>query len=295
MADERRRELRRRRILENSEARREKIFGVTKSTKLAVHSDDETYPENVPVTPAFATSTLLLDANNGIHNILPSQIAASSKTLKNTTLLSDNIATPISSRENTLAGRASEAVPQDVTDRNGAFSRARVGGFVQSNNGLPQNRIPQPKFDDDPRLLNESDFTLRNSFETVDRSSPTISNSNLWIPFILAVLSCFFICSGLGHVVSHSISLPILLYELQSIMRTLYIQTKEPESNTAGLLGASLVLCGVSPLVIGRCQNSLRLLKDVSSSFAVYLVTVVVWQTCYGLPEDDDSIPVEMT
>lgn len=32
MADDRRRELRRRRILENSEARREKIFGVTKSS-----------------------------------------------------------------------------------------------------------------------------------------------------------------------------------------------------------------------------------------------------------------------
>lgn len=37
MADERRRELRRRRILENSDARREKIFGVTKSTQSNEH------------------------------------------------------------------------------------------------------------------------------------------------------------------------------------------------------------------------------------------------------------------
>ncbi|XP_047740536.1 uncharacterized protein LOC125179191 [Hyalella azteca] len=287
MADERRRELRRRKILENSDARRDKIFGLTKSTKLPL-TLDQTNSEEVQSTPLFSTSTPLTGADLSSRPHIPFLL----KPPRTVQDCSNVGTTPLSSRDSTpLVTRHAGSDWQNANDINVIASETRKVNFLLSNNGLSNQKASHSAFLDDPRLSNESDLTLGTSFNG-SRAATNVYTRYIYAfaPCFLALIVCFFLQLELGHVVFNSVALPIILYECHSLATKLYLQNLDQELNNPGLWTAVLAWCGVSHVVISHCLKIIFVLRDLGPSFAMYLVTVVLWHTFLGLPADENIV-----
>lgn len=124
----------------------------------------------------------------------------------------------------------------------------------------------------------------------MDTETPSIKFTELGLlPFVLAVSVCFFITMDMGSVVFNSIVIPFVLFECHQLL-WLSWQRRRAGGTTAGsgggggLLGAALLLCGVRQHVMSRYIAAATAVRTLGSDFAVYLVTVVLWQLTLGLP-----------
>lgn len=235
-------------------------------------------PASVPATPAFATSTPLPGFENKLSTPATVNVATSSKVLHR------NVnSTPLSSRENS---HASDSAPQSYANGNGNGNIPATFDLSNFTNSLPINSSLLAKLLTDNRLANENDFTLGSSFEA-KQAAPQVRKgySQILIPFFLAIVVCFFIYFGLGDVVSNSLAIPFILYAVQEIVRKVFMEREV--QNVSGMLQAAVMLCGVSPKAVETYSKVASLLDSVGSSFSVYFLTVILWQTFIGLPLPD--------
>ncbi|XP_053649223.1 uncharacterized protein [Cherax quadricarinatus] len=269
MADEaRRRELRRKRILENAEERKRKIFGVSINAKDTAE----------PVENAIPT----------INNVLASDPQKkdepdfTSKTFSNSTISSDLGSTSSSNSRNRREctninqsrfanfTRIQNGTVPDLSEQPNHFSR-----LMTTNGGISSNSVQNGRIQEDVQPV-----------DSVERQ-----NSSM-VLIVLALSVCFLLSSNFGYIVSNSISIPFMLWEASHLWcQRNAIQARARSG--AGLFGIALMLCGVQQTTVTIYAHLITIVKCFLEDFALYILTVVFWCTVIGLPGVLQSEPLE--
>ncbi|XP_071552707.1 uncharacterized protein mRpL28 isoform X2 [Panulirus ornatus] len=269
MADEaaRRRELRRRRILENAEERKRKILGATSAANTTTVKDEAEKPQE----PGVSLPNSVL-ANDSQSRGEPSG-SNSCNTSKS----------PINTELHNAAASDNRTASRDYTDIN----QPRLSNTSRIQNGsVPDISEQLLNFN---RLITANGSITPNSLHsgrTQEDVQPIVAPGTLdtfMVPVILALIVCFLLSVNLGYVVSNSISIPFLLWEVQHLWCQRYAIQASSRSG-AGLMGIALMLCGVRQTTVTTYAQLITIVKRFLEDFAVYILTVVLWCTLIGLP-----------
>lgn len=205
--------------------------------------------------------------------------------------------TPVSSRESSLLSH--HLTPATIVSQkpmvddilNPAFEGDNF--MIGSRNGTNRSRMNRNAVISDPRLGKTEDFTLASSFEVPEQQpAHSIKLYELGIlPCLLALFVCFFIYIDLGEVVFNSIVVPFILFEGQQFLwrrwQSSHGDVSAARGRGGGMLGTALLLCGVPQQLVSRYLSLGAAVKILGADFAVYLVTIVIWHSTIGLPQQN--------
>ncbi|XP_068204344.1 uncharacterized protein [Palaemon carinicauda] len=270
MADEaaRRRELRRRRILENAEERKKKIFGTSSGVIL------DTIEDNGKLNAASVqgnTTPLLNNSFQKSEEGNTNDVTYAQDTNRTATNLSD-FHFQNSVRENS---HETEQRPLHFRTENGIESVPEIAEHLRNINNLMTSSAGNASFSTTPnRKLNSCDVQ---SATLVGALSTPI------VPVILALFVCILLSIKLEYVVSNSIALPFLLWEAHHLWCMRHA-IEASSQGVGGLLGLALVLCGVQQSAIRKMTQMSTIFRCVFEDFAFYVLTIVIWYWIIGLP-----------
>lgn len=294
MADEaaRRRELRRKRILENAEERKRKIFGTTlapcdptepqacEDPPVPCLADQQPRPpQTLPARPCAAPS--IDDSQNSLGDSIcppPSVSVAPSHAL----------ATDESTTAAATAATTNRRGPLTSTPKSERHSPTALHPGTRLFNGSPPGPTEQ--------LLNFSRLSAANG----TLGSPGVHEAPLppvpepprspVVPVVLALVVCCLLTFNLGYIVSHSVAFPFLLWEGHSLWcRWQALQTSQ--RGAAGLMAFALMLSGVSQATVASCVILLNIAKCFVDDLSLYMFTVVMWASVVGLPDPSQGQP----
>lgn len=279
MADEasRRRELRRRRILENAEERKKKIFG---TSNIDV---DATKEENVkPAAPDLQDSTQVPSSKVTLN--------CEGESVNNVPHIQDTRTLP------TLNTKELQNSPRfDKGESDDAVEFRPAPNFFRAENGVES--VPEIT----EHLRNINHLLTASASSGLTASPPGKINNDVQsssvigglstpiVPVVLALLVCVLLSVNLGYVVSNSIALPFLLWEAHHLWCCRHV-IEAMSRGVGGLLGLALVLCGLQQSLMSKLTQIITVMKCVFEDFAFYILTIVVWYCFVGLPGSVSSM-----
>ncbi|KAK7081175.1 hypothetical protein SK128_010223 [Halocaridina rubra] len=274
MADEaaRRREIRRRRILENAEERKKKIFGTTASSTLPSPEEKEEC-DNVSnresTQPLSSASTVSLEEGNN-ENVFhlkttPSQVPEVEERHPSAIYNESEHDVDIIETKRAPSFRAENGVDSipDMAEQLKNFNTFLTEGVGSTGMNATQS------------------MTINNDVQSAHSTYGARSSSA--VPVILALFVCILLSVNLGYVVSYSIALPFLLWEVHHLWCQRY-DIAAMSRGMGGLLGLALVLSGVQQSFIHKMAQVFTVIRYVFEDFAFYILTVVTWYCLIGLP-----------
>ncbi|KAK3850225.1 hypothetical protein Pcinc_043060 [Petrolisthes cinctipes] len=305
MADEaeaRRRQLRRRKILENAEERKRKIFGTSNPVSATTDNNNKTIKaQQDDMSPQVALSSAL-------PTNVESSPTSACPTSPSNSVISGGPATPTLDTNTPTLGSLdnNNVVEEDVYPELNETSRLTSDPGVQS---LSERRITSvpgaqngtiPNFRD--QLLNLNSLLTANGNQepgnlqngqfqgeiNLQTASARTFKPSL-VPICIALLVCALLFCNFGYVVSNSISIPFILWEMHHLWSQ-RLSIHSSSRNNSGLWGIALVLCGVKQATISAYALILTIFKCFLEDFALYIFTVVLWHSIIGLPVQDPEV-----
>ncbi|XP_076318065.1 uncharacterized protein LOC143229509 [Tachypleus tridentatus] len=308
----RRREIRRRKILENSEARWQKILDYERSTSKGCSLSSNIIQEkcmNISDEPSqeqpFKLSDQLYSAE---------RTNGSSKTKTDFNLISDAYSNPTElnkqvqqedsvssdnsdwSKSNVVATSGIHADRTNLSSSNFKSSIPFLSTGSHTSNGTlrkrsaASNAFPKKVSDAESRNYSRSkaDGRRRSSctqlvWDTLQLSSLSISSLRALLMLILAGIISFLLLVFSNLPLCQSVFVPFFLAELM-IHVYCYIKGSfkaASRTTSASLVTAALILCGVSSSIISKTSICLNVLQDVSTDFAVYFFTFLVMHVLF--------------
>lgn len=293
MTEDRRRELRRRRILENTESRKDRICGLKK--RVEAETAAAAAAANGAATPVFATSTPITAELQ--QSLAPASAPAPAKT-------------PLTSRDHPgpqphrlLPQPALQPQPQPLLQPQAQppshlqphlQPQLQPHCLTEQQAESPPPDPPRARLGSQPIVHSAStdDFTLSSSFDPNRPSFPTLPNSPPLSPLnerellsgwarvgLLCLLTCFLLSCQLGHVVCHSLLLPLFLYELHAVSTASAAEPSALVGPLAALLTPWQRVAAARVWRVAACGSGVW--RDV----CVYVCVAVLWHATVGLPE----------
>ncbi|XP_013776243.1 calcium signal-modulating cyclophilin ligand-like isoform X2 [Limulus polyphemus] len=298
----RRREIRRRKILENSEARWQKILDYERSTskEKCMNISDEHEPSQ---EQPFKLSDQLYSAErrNGSSktdfNLISD--ASSNPTDLNKQVQQEDSVSPDNSDWPKSYVVATSEVHADRTNLSSSNCKSSLPflstGNHTSNGTLRKrstasNAFPKKVSDAESRNYSRSkaDRRRRSSctqlvWDTLQLSSLSISSLRALLMLILAGIISFLLLAFRNLPLCQSVFVPFTLVELMIYVYCYIKGSFKAASRTtsASLITAALILCGVSSSIISKTSICLNILQDVSTDFAVYFFTFLVMHVLF--------------
>jgi len=279
MADEaaRRREIRRKRILENAEERKKKIFGqntTLESEEQLLNTNDTLQNGSVEVSAEENISSPETEQSRVEQNQeQPQQSQRTSEELGPRNRIpspqANNLHTTSMEQQDFLANILSQT--SGTTDNNGVLPQLEP--LMRLLNSQASNDLSTSNFEQEAQ---EANVTSAVSGGVPLKSHP-------FVPVMLGIAVCGLLSANLGYVVQHSIGIPFLLWEAQTLWCSRAV-IQHSARNTGGLLSMALMLCGLKQKTIAAYFQAYIIMKTLFGDFCLYILTVVIWYHCLGLP-----------
>ncbi|KAK8396544.1 hypothetical protein O3P69_005529 [Scylla paramamosain] len=278
MADEaaRRRELRRRKILENAEERKRKIFGTTK-----IKEDKETPVCEDPPLPPLTRQTPPTEA----FPLREGSVPAAEDPMCDVRDVRDSIDTgqpPLVAPNSHNSSEDSFPLntPLTSTPRPERHSPTVLSPGSRLLNGTVPDSTEQ--FLNLSRLSSVNGSLGSPGAEATPRPEPEPSRAVV-VPVVLALLVCCLLSLNLGYIVSNSIAFPFLLWESHSLWCR-WQALQAASRGRSSLLVVALMLSGVNQTTISTYVVIMNVMKCFMEDFFLYIFTVVMWSSTVGLP-----------